>query len=52
MDWPYLIAHWTRLRAGPIETVDRFRDDELDFRPWPAPQIMLQIAQEEHGEFG
>lgn len=39
-----------------METIDKFRDDELDYKPyatsWSVRQIMLHIAQEEHGEFG
>jgi uncharacterized damage-inducible protein DinB len=55
MDWGYMIAHWERVRAGLIETIDKFRDEELDVQPftaaWSVRQIMLHIAQEEYGEF-
>src|SRR5438128_2380415 len=52
----YLRSHWTNVRAGLIETVGKFHDDELDFRPyaaaWSVRELMLHIAQEEHGEMG
>ncbi|MGC1377809.1 MAG: DinB family protein [Anaerolineales bacterium] len=50
----YLPSHWAGVRAGLIETLDKFRDEELDFKPFPASwsvrQLMLHIAQEENGE--
>jgi uncharacterized damage-inducible protein DinB len=50
-----MVAHWERVRTGLIETIDKFRDDELDFKPfaaaWSVRQLMLHIAQEERGEF-
>ena len=49
-----LLAHWQAVRAGLLETLDKFRADELDFRPyaaaWTVRQLMLHIAQEERGE--
>src|SRR5262245_20165252 len=55
MDVAYIVAQWERVRAGLIETIDKFRDDELDFKPfataWSLRQLMLHIAQEERGEF-
>src|SRR5436309_9254180 len=52
----YLRSQWTNVRAGLIETVGKFHDDELDFRPyaaaWSVRELMLHIAQEEHGELG
>ena len=55
MDVAYLIAHWEQVRAGLIETVSKFRDQELDYRPFEgsrtAREIMLHIAHEESIEF-
>jgi uncharacterized damage-inducible protein DinB len=55
MDLEYLVSHWASVRAGLLETIGKFRADELDFRPfatsWSARQTILHIAQEEHGEF-
>ena len=55
MGLEYVIAHWERVRAGLIATIDKFRDGDLDFKPFPASwsvrQLMLHIAQEENGEF-
>ena len=55
MDLKYLCAHWDDVRARLIETVDRFREDELDFKPfpasWPVRELMLHVAHEEYGEF-
>src|SRR5262245_10834934 len=55
MDVVYIIAQWERVRAGLLETIDKFGDDELDFKPfaaaWTVRQLMLHIAQEERGEF-
>jgi uncharacterized damage-inducible protein DinB len=55
MNGEHLLSHWAAVRAGLFETIDKFRDDELDFRPsaasWTVQQLMLHIAQEEHGEF-
>ncbi len=56
MNIEYVIAHWNKVRAGLLATIDKFRDDELDFKPFAAAysvrQLMLHIAQEERGEFG
>jgi uncharacterized damage-inducible protein DinB len=56
MDLEYLLGHWEQVRAGLSDTIDTFHDDELDVRPYTAGrsvrQIVLHIAQEEHGEFG
>ncbi len=50
-----LLAHWQTVRAGLLETIEKFRDEELDFKPfaasWTVRQVMLHIAQEELGEF-
>src|SRR6185503_15460009 len=55
MDPAYLTRYWNSVRAGLLETIDKFRDDELNFRPfsesWSVRQVMLHIAQEERGEF-
>ena len=51
----YLLSHWANVRASLVETIDKFLDDELDFKPfptsWPVRQLMLHLAQEENGEF-
>ena len=56
MDLEYLTSHWASVRAGLLETIGKFRDNQLEFRPfatsWSARQTILHIAQEEHGEFG
>lgn len=50
-----LLARWTNVRTRLLETVDKFSDSELDFRPfessWTVRSLMLHIAQEENGEF-
>lgn len=55
MDLQYLISHWEAVRAGLVDMTDKFREEELDFKPfatsWSVRQIMLHIAQEENGEF-
>ena len=55
MDIEYVISHWENVRIGLVETINKFRDDELDYRPfaeaWSVRQLMLHIAQEENGEF-
>ena len=55
MDVAYIVAQWERVRSGLLETIDKFGDAELDFKPFPAAwsvrQLMLHIAQEERGEF-
>ncbi len=55
MNLQYVVARWEGVRSGLIETVNKFHDEELDFKPfaasWSAGQIMLHIAQEENGEF-
>jgi uncharacterized damage-inducible protein DinB len=48
-----LFAHWESVRAGLLETIDKFEETELAFVPfegsWPAGQIMLHIANTEDG---
>ena len=55
MDLPYLTSHWDAVRSALIETIDKFRDDELDFKPFAdsrtVRQLMLHIAHEENIEF-
>lgn len=55
MDLDYLLTRWQNVRAGSIETIDKFQADELDFTPYPGSrsvrEIMLHIAHEEYGEF-
>ena len=50
-----MISHWTNIRARLIETIEKFEDADLDFRPyaaaWTVRQLMLHIAQEENGAF-
>jgi len=50
-----LIGRWDTVRTRLLETVDKFGDHELDFRPfptsWSVRSLMLHIAQEENGEF-
>src|SRR5947207_2694465 len=52
----YFRSHWGTVRAGLVETIAKFRDDELDLRPyagaWSVRELMLHIAQEEYGELG
>jgi uncharacterized damage-inducible protein DinB len=56
MDLEYVLSHWASVRKGLIETIDKFHDEELDFRPFAgsrsARELMLHIAHEERGEFG
>ena len=46
----YFRSHWGTVRAGLVETIAKFRDDELDLRPyagaWSVRELMLHIAQE------
>jgi uncharacterized damage-inducible protein DinB len=55
MSSEYLLVRWRNVRAGLLDTLDKFRDEELDFKPyaaaWSVRQLMLHIAHEEHGEF-
>jgi uncharacterized damage-inducible protein DinB len=50
-----LVDRWANVRARLLETVDKFADTELDFRPfptsWSVHSLMLHIAHEENGEF-
>src|SRR5260221_5614512 len=50
-----LVDRWANVRARLLETVDKFADTELDFRPfptsWSVRSLMLHIAHEENGEF-
>jgi uncharacterized damage-inducible protein DinB len=50
-----MIMHWENVRAGLLQTIDKFLDADLDFKPyptgWSVRQIMLHIAHEEYGEF-
>ncbi len=56
MDLAYLRSHWTGVHRGLVETVGKFREDELNFKPfptsWSAREIMVHIAHRESGEFG
>jgi uncharacterized damage-inducible protein DinB len=50
-----LADRWSYVRARLLDTVDKFTDSELDFRPFPSSwsvrSLMLHIAHEENGEF-
>lgn len=51
----YLTSHWSTVRSALLDTIDKFRADELDFKPfadsWTVRQLMLHIAHEENIEF-
>jgi uncharacterized damage-inducible protein DinB len=51
----YLLSQWKSVRAGLVETINKFRDDELEYKPFTdsrsVRQLMLHIPQEENGEF-
>lgn len=55
MNVNYFLDHWNNVRTGLLETIDKFDQAELDFKPyaggWSVRQLILHIAQEEHGEF-
>jgi uncharacterized damage-inducible protein DinB len=47
---PYqMFNHWEQVRQDLLATIDKFKDDELDYNPfqgsWPVGQIMLHIAE-------
>lgn len=50
-----LFAHWRQIRAGLIETIDKFDEEELGYVPLPGSlsvaEIMLHIADAEEGWF-
>jgi hypothetical protein len=50
MDLSYVVAHWENVRGGLIATIAKFRDDELDFKPFEASrsvrEMILHIAHE------
>jgi uncharacterized damage-inducible protein DinB len=52
IDW--VISTWGRIREGLIETIQKFKEDELIVTPveggYSVRQILLHIAQEELGE--
>jgi len=49
-----LRAQWADVRAKLLETIDKFRDPDLDFEPFSGAysvrRLMLHIAHEEFGE--
>ena len=51
MDGSHMIEHWQGVRAGLIETIDKFGEDNLDYQPfhgsWTVRQMILHIAHEE-----
>ncbi len=54
MNPAYIQSYWQRIRAGLLELLDKFNNDDLDFKPFPGSfsvrEIYLHIAQEEYGE--
>lgn len=50
-----LFSHWKRIRAGLIETIDKFDQGMLEYTPfdgsYSAARIMLHIADAEEGWF-
>jgi mannose-6-phosphate isomerase-like protein (cupin superfamily)/uncharacterized damage-inducible protein DinB len=56
VDRASILTLWDGVRAGLLETVDRFQDEELDYVPYPlgrsVREQILHIAHEEHGEYG
>ena len=55
MELEMIVARWRAVRAGLIEALDRFQDDDIRFIPfvdsWPTGEIMLHIAGAEEGWF-
>ncbi|MFH2040561.1 MAG: DinB family protein [Chloroflexota bacterium] len=55
MDLTQIFSHWKQIRAGLLETIDKFSDDELSYTPfrtsWSVGQTMLHIADAEEGWF-
>ncbi|MEW6716120.1 MAG: DinB family protein [Chloroflexota bacterium] len=55
MNLDELFSHWTLVRRGLFETIDKFRDEDLSFVPfegcWSVGEIMLHIADAEEGWF-
>lgn len=55
MDKDYLTSHWGSVRDGLHTVLDKFIEDDLDFRPFPGAmsvrELILHIAHEEYGEF-
>ena len=49
------ISHWKNVREGLIETIEKFKDTELDYLPFDGSRavgdIMLHIADAEDGWF-
>ena len=43
-----MFSHWEQVRKDLLETIDKFKEDELTYAPfegaWPVGQIMLHIA--------
>ena len=50
-----LFSHWQQIRAGLVETIDRFEEGQLGYVPfagsWSVAEIMLHIAAAEEGWF-
>jgi uncharacterized damage-inducible protein DinB len=51
----YYRSHWVAVRSALLETIDKFLEDELDYKPFAdsrsVAQLMLHIAHEENIEF-
>ena len=51
-----LLSKWSQVRSGLLETIDKFRDDELEYRPfsdgYSVVDTILHIAHEESIEVG
>jgi len=50
-----LFSHWKRIRAGLVETIQKFDEGQLGYAPfagsWSVAEIMLHIADAEDGWF-
>jgi uncharacterized damage-inducible protein DinB len=50
-----IFAHWKLVRTGLLATLDAFKEEELNFRPyegaWSVGEILLHIANAEQGWF-
>lgn len=55
MNLQQTLTHWKQVRAGLLSAIQKFKDDDLAFKPfstsWPAGQIVLHIAEAEDGWF-
>ena len=55
MNLQQALVYWKQVRAGLVDTIQKFNDSDLAYKPflssWPAGQIMLHIAEAEEGWF-